>query len=809
MEFSNAYFEDEVRDGFFVPGMMKRLWASQLEILEDIEKVCKKYNLTYYADMGTLLGAVRHHGYIPWDDDFDICMKREDYNTFFKVVHTEMSSNYSILSAYTEPEFCDVFARIVNSREYHQDREFLEKYHECPYATGIDIFPLDYVSSNEEEDAAQTAMIKSLLEIIKICAVKNEDMSTDIINRIVRAVEEISGEKIDIKRPIKQQIYILIDKISSIYKSEESEEMTLMYFWAKYHIQKFPKEYFDGVIDMPFEEHKLPVPVMYDAILSKKYGNYMNIVKKWNFHEYPVYKNQERTVESILGRVPHQYYLDYKARYELGKTSPKSSEDNVISKKTIEMINILAEATRQIQSLIENSEIGQAMELLIQCQEFAIEIGTLLENMENDGVGSGSKEIVHQLELFCENVYEIYQIIQEVDAQSGTLMDIITIINDNNTFIIIDNLISTMKGLVPNNIKEKKIVIFILHKQVAWKKMYMHYLREVQDENKKVYVIPIPYHYKRYDGEIIETKQEIISLPDYMNCISDNQNNHNEVEITAYKEFDFNKNHINKIYIDCSFDEFNESICVPTFFYSTNLRKYTDELIYIPYYEIDDFDESDERSSHNIKIYCNTPGSVYSDKIIVSSEAIRKMYIKTLTEFAGENTKEIWERKVVFDKASISDLEDKKDVKKLHKYVDGNIELPDEWKKLIINENGETKKVILFTLSSSTLLEYKEKMIDKIKRALATFKNNRSKVVLWWYENTYTLDVLKLKNSSLYQQYKAVIDDYINQGWGIYDSSGNIKRAVAISDAYYGDPDYAVNISMRKGIPVMVMNVEC
>ena len=71
VEFSHEYFEDEVRDGFYVNGLMKKCWAAQIEVLSDIASVCAKYNIKWYADCGTLLGAVRHGGFIPWDDDLD------------------------------------------------------------------------------------------------------------------------------------------------------------------------------------------------------------------------------------------------------------------------------------------------------------------------------------------------------------------------------------------------------------------------------------------------------------------------------------------------------------------------------------------------------------------------------------------------------------------------------------------------------------------------------------------------------------------------------------------------------------------
>ena len=66
MQFPHTYFEDEIREGFYITGAMKRAWAAQLEVLEEIDKVCKKHNIRWFADCGTLLGAVRHRGYIPW-----------------------------------------------------------------------------------------------------------------------------------------------------------------------------------------------------------------------------------------------------------------------------------------------------------------------------------------------------------------------------------------------------------------------------------------------------------------------------------------------------------------------------------------------------------------------------------------------------------------------------------------------------------------------------------------------------------------------------------------------------------------------
>ena len=98
MQIPYSYLEDEIRDGFYIHGMMKRGWAAAIEILEVVDRICKRYHIPYFADAGSLLGAIRHKGFIPWDDDLDICMKREDYNYFLQVVKCELPEQFKVVN---------------------------------------------------------------------------------------------------------------------------------------------------------------------------------------------------------------------------------------------------------------------------------------------------------------------------------------------------------------------------------------------------------------------------------------------------------------------------------------------------------------------------------------------------------------------------------------------------------------------------------------------------------------------------------------------------------------------------------------
>lgn len=116
MNFELVFFEDEVRDGFFVPAEMKHAWAAELEVLSEVDRICKKYNIQYYADWGTLLATVRHEGFIPWDDDLDIVMKREDYKRFLEVAPKELPEGYSVYNYSNHDDFWLFLARVVGKR---------------------------------------------------------------------------------------------------------------------------------------------------------------------------------------------------------------------------------------------------------------------------------------------------------------------------------------------------------------------------------------------------------------------------------------------------------------------------------------------------------------------------------------------------------------------------------------------------------------------------------------------------------------------------------------------------------------------
>lgn len=99
---TSDFFDEEVICDYKVSSNLKKLWAIEADLLREFVRVCDKYRLRWYAYAGTLLGAIRHSGFIPWDDDIDVCMPREDYDILTKELAGEFKTPYFMQTPYTE-----------------------------------------------------------------------------------------------------------------------------------------------------------------------------------------------------------------------------------------------------------------------------------------------------------------------------------------------------------------------------------------------------------------------------------------------------------------------------------------------------------------------------------------------------------------------------------------------------------------------------------------------------------------------------------------------------------------------------------
>ena len=294
LTFPKDYFLGETRDGFYIEPMMKCAWAAQLEVLEVIRGICEKHNIQYFAAYGTLLGAVRHKGFIPWDDDVDILLLRKDYDRFWKVAPAELPDDYRIQSPYTINDYPTSFGRIVNTWTVSYDPEQLIKFHGCPYIVGVDICPLDTLPINPEQEERLTMIVDILASTFK-----NYEADPDSVLELLPDLEELCNMKFDMTKKIGTQLMQTIDRVSKRYNNTKGNIVAYLPSLSKNH-KHYKKEWFEKSVKLPFENITLPVPENYDAVLSVMYGsNYMTPVCEYT-HDYPFYKGQAEALEKSL-----------------------------------------------------------------------------------------------------------------------------------------------------------------------------------------------------------------------------------------------------------------------------------------------------------------------------------------------------------------------------------------------------------------------------------------------------------------------------------------------------------------------------
>lgn len=300
MNIPEGYLNGEIRDGFYVESTMKKAWAAEIEVLNEVDRICRQYDIQYFADWGTLLGTIRHKGFVPWDDDMDITMKREDYTRFCQIVQQEQG-DLEIINFHTDPEWKDMLSRVINGRNVNYTQEHLKKYHGFPYVAGLDIFPLDYVAPTEDEDEIHCSMI-SIVEAFS-ANIRNNTATPEEIEQTMKDIEQMCGVKFNNLEPLATQLLKLGERLSMMYTDEESQAVALMGDHAGPRpLDVYPKEYYSESIYMPFEYTTIPVPVGYEKILIQKYGeNYMIPYLGGTNHEYPFYRKQQREVYRQMG----------------------------------------------------------------------------------------------------------------------------------------------------------------------------------------------------------------------------------------------------------------------------------------------------------------------------------------------------------------------------------------------------------------------------------------------------------------------------------------------------------------------------
>lgn len=784
IEFPKGYFEDEVRDGFFVSSVMKKCWAAQMEVLSDIAYVCDKYNIRWFADCGTLLGAVRHGGFVPWDDDLDICMFRDDYYRFLTVASSELKRiwpQYQILNYHNE-QYWEPISRIVNSDEVEFKEERLAKFHGYPLCAGIDVFPLDFVCPDPEEEQARKNLFKTIFELA------DSDFAETIDRESLNMLAETVGRKVDNSKSVKLQLYEWGEVVSSLYGRDEAKDVCLMTFWYRYDNHKYPIELFDKTVVLPFENIYINAPAGYDQVLKIEYGDYMRQVRTGGIHEYPHYEGQIETVGDWLGEAsPFCKHISKESIDNIIETEANDKSVREVKEKALEFVSLLTEAHNEIDKMLNNKNLQVAVQLLCQCQDLAIRVGTMIEEACGEGFVT-----VKYLEEYCEGVYKVFEKLNktgcvergeagecEFEEFSEQVKAALELMNE-----VVEQL-TVIEKSIKEDVGEIQEIVFIPFRADYWNAMEGMW-REVKDDPKvNAVVMPIPYYEKNALGEKVAMYYDIESYPDYLPLVS-------------FEEYDIEKRRPSKIIIQYTYDGDNFVTGIDSRFYAENLRKVTDELVYVPYFVTEEIAPGEERSYKMMDNYVISPAVVYSNKVVVQSDNIRELYIKKLKEYFGEQLYDIWEKKI-----NTSNIP----VYAYPKVSKENIAMPDDWRGKIFKADGTAKRVIIYCTSISGLFEHRYRMIEKMRSVFKVFAGNRD-VVMLWCPDPLVDATIPTTDPKLYENYLNLKGEFEDKSMGILDDSGNNDRLMLMADAYYGDNGRLIQLCRNRNIPVMIQNVE-
>lgn len=251
-----------------------------LEMLDEIDWFCAKHGITYYLVGGSVLGAIRHQGFIPWDDDIDIGMPRDDYERFI-ATYTSSNSHTLIVDYRKTKHYVWPFAKMI-----HGKTVLIEQGCErCPIGVYIDIFPIDRVEGTYEDACKKLEKVhfyKDLFELKYLKVDKKRSLIKNTVILLSRVLQLVSDRKL-IENIVRAS---MVDKNATEYKYV----CNYLGAWGKKEI--IPAEYVSSIIRHKFEDREYCIPERYDQYLTKIYGDYMTPPppeKQVSHHNYEVY----------------------------------------------------------------------------------------------------------------------------------------------------------------------------------------------------------------------------------------------------------------------------------------------------------------------------------------------------------------------------------------------------------------------------------------------------------------------------------------------------------------------------------------
>lgn len=389
----------------------------------------------------------------------------------------------------------------------------------------------------------------------------------------------------------------------------------------------------------------------------------------------------------------------------------------------LKLIENFYQGHEEIKSALDQKNMAVVQNILSECQEFAIQMGKIIEKLEGEG-----HVTVSCVEEYCETLFYVFEKVSCSD------------INANQAYEWLNKQLLKIENSVKNNILIRREIVFFPYKASMWDSLESVYFAAKEDPDCDVYCVPIPYFDLNLDRTLGQMHYEGHEYP-------------KDIEITDWQTYSFEDRKPDVIYIHNPYDEANLVTTVHPRFYSANLKKYTDTLVYIPYY-VTSGGMSDGQS------LC--PAYIYADYIVIQSPDLRVYFDERIPD---EKFLALGSPK--FDRV----------IRKCQNPP----EPPAEWKQRM-----EGKKVYFYNTSINGMLHNTDNFLKKMKYVFSCFKDRKDACLLWrphpLLESTFNSMRPEYK-----QEYLSLKSDFIDHDLGIYDTTPDVEDTIALCDAYIGD----------------------
>lgn len=338
-----------------------------------------------------------------------------------------------------------------------------------------------------------------------------------------------------------------------------------------------------------------------------------------------------------------------------------------------------------------------------------------------------------------------------------------------DTISLCRELLQYLIGQTEKETAIKKDIVFLPYKASMWDSLESIWKAAAADtEHCHAYVVPIPYADRNPDGTAKEWHNEKDLFPSYVPTLD-------------CETFDLEALHPDVIFIHNPYDACNRVTSIDSRFYSDKIKKYTNNLVYVPY-----FVTGGETISNH---FCKTPGVINADYVVCENEKIKEIYVQNLKEIEPcPDNKFLALGSPKYDKVVLARKED--------------YPIPEEWSKIISG-----RKVILYNTSLSAQLQNPQQSIGKLMSVLQYFREKHD-FAFWWRPHPLMEAVFCSMIPQLADSYRIICKRFISGGWGIYDDTPEMDRAIVWSDAYYGDGSSIVHLYKKTGKPIILQALE-